>query len=119
MSRQLRLVGPGGPAGPDDEEDLPRRFAEAMSAIGAAVGYLTAVPELRNNPLYSDNPRHLRIAHAMTWVDVASVFRALIAKGILTEREVLESMTEAAEEERARLTAEARRLGPDPTVSFP
>jgi len=76
-------------------EKLRSQYASAMHAVQSGVKMLMSLGVSAETDL-----KHLRVGINSALLDSATVVRLLIAKGIITEREHLEALVTAAEEER-------------------
>lgn len=86
-------------------EKLKARYAAAMHAMQSGVAMEMEVDERRS----ATEPKHLRVGINSAMVNDYAMMMLFVKKGIITEREYLEAVVEAAEKEKtdyeARLTA--------------
>jgi hypothetical protein len=82
-----------------EEEELKSRYAAAMHAVQSGVAAMMEIGDK------AAEPKHLRVGINSAMVNDAGLVALLVKKGVITNREYLEAIVEAAETEKASFEA--------------
>lgn len=95
-----------------EEEEARRRYAAAMHGCQSAVAFLIAQGDS------SATAKYLRVGLSGCLVDMSAIALLLIEKGAFTRLEYFKALARAAEQEKSRLTEDARRRSGMSNLSF-